>query len=132
MNQKAYLVDMGGVIYRENQLLPGAEDFVIHLLKTATPFLFVTNKSAPTPEDLVVKLKHLGIGELRPPHFYTSAINTADVLAGLYPKCIAFLANIQGKHADRFSSFALQTLPKGEHQHIEHPRHSRPRPAMTR
>ena len=56
-----YLIDMDGVIYRENQLIPGAADFVQALIATGTPFLFLTNNSAPTPEDLAVRLKHLGI-----------------------------------------------------------------------
>ena len=51
-----YLIDMDGVIYRENQLIPGAEDFVTLLLGSGAPFLFLTNNSAPTPEDLAVRL----------------------------------------------------------------------------
>ena len=47
-----YLIDMDGVIYRENTLIPGAADFVQALIVTGTPFLFLTNNSAPTPEDL--------------------------------------------------------------------------------
>src|SRR6185436_10262167 len=45
-----YLIDMDGVIYRENQLIPGAADFVQALAASGTPFLFLTNNSAPTPE----------------------------------------------------------------------------------
>jgi NagD protein len=52
------------------------------LLATGTPFLFLTNNSAPTPEDLAVRLKHLGIHGLSARHFYTSALNTADFLSG--------------------------------------------------
>ena len=48
---KNYLIDMDGVIYRENHLIPGAMDFVQALITTGTPFLFLTNNSAPTPED---------------------------------------------------------------------------------
>ena len=55
-----YLIDMDGVIYRENHLIAGAEEFVQALTETGTPFLFLTNNSAPTPEDLAVRLKHLG------------------------------------------------------------------------
>lgn len=86
-----YLIDMDGVIYRENQLLPGAAEFVETLLATSTPFLFVTNNSAPTPEDLAVRLKHLGIGGLSQRHFYTSALNTADFLCETHPGCSAFV-----------------------------------------
>ena len=96
MNSKGYLLDMDGVIYRENQLLPGAADLVAHFLKMATPFVFVTNNSAPTPEDLVVKLRHLGVDDLSPRHFYTSAQNTADFLAETNPRCTAFVLGEAG------------------------------------
>src|SRR5689334_7449934 len=46
-----FLIDMDGVLYRENHLIPGAADFVQALTATGTPFLFLTNNSAPTPED---------------------------------------------------------------------------------
>ena len=67
---------MDGVIYRENQLIPGAPEFVGALLSTGTPFLFLTNNSAPTPGDLAVRLKHLGITGISPRHFYTSALGS--------------------------------------------------------
>ena len=82
---------MDGVIYRENNLIPGAADFVQALLTTGTPFLFVTNNSAPTPEDLAVRLRHLGINGLSARHFYTSALNTADFLSETDPHCTAFV-----------------------------------------
>jgi len=85
-----YLIDMDGVIYRENQLIVGAADFVHALNATGTPFLFLTNNSAPTPEDLVVRLKHLGIHGLSRRHFYTSALNTADFLCAADPNCTVF------------------------------------------
>jgi NagD protein len=86
-----YLIDMDGVIYRENHLIPGAADFVNALVGTGTPFLFLTNNSAPTPEDLAVRLKHLGIGGLSARHFYTSAMNTADFLCETDPVCTVFV-----------------------------------------
>ena len=91
-----YLIDMDGVIYRENQLIPGAADFVQALQETGTPFLFLTNNSAPAPEDLSVRLKHLGIKEVSPRHFYTSAMNTAEFLAETDPQCTAFIIGESG------------------------------------
>ncbi|MGE4182559.1 MAG: HAD-IIA family hydrolase [Limisphaerales bacterium] len=91
-----YLIDMDGVIYRENQLIPGAADFVTALMTTATPFLFLTNNSAPTGEDLTVRLKHLGVQGLTPRHFYTSAMNTADFLDETHPNCTAFVVGEGG------------------------------------
>jgi NagD protein len=86
-----YLIDMDGVIYRENHLIPGAAEFVAALLSTGAPFLFLTNNSAPTPEDLAVRLKHLGLNGVSARHFYTSALNTADFLAETHPNCTAFV-----------------------------------------
>jgi len=86
-----YLIDMDGVIYRENQLVPGAWDFVEALIVSGSPFLFLTNNSAPTPEDLSVRLKHLGIPGLSHRHFYTSALNTADFLSETHPGCTVFV-----------------------------------------
>ncbi len=85
-----YLIDMDGVIYRENHLIPGAKDFVEALIASGAPFIFLTNNSAPTPEDLSVRLGHLGIPSLSPRHFYTSALNTADFLCETHPSCTVF------------------------------------------
>src|SRR5438067_1461048 len=86
-----YLIDMDGVIYRENQLISGAAEFVQALAASGAPFLFLTNNSAPTPEDLAVRLKHLGIHGLSARHFYTSALNTADFLSETDPNCTVFV-----------------------------------------
>jgi NagD protein len=93
-----YLIDMDGVIYRENHLIPGAAAFVEALLASHTPFLFLTNNSAPTPDDLAVRLGHLGIKGLTPRHFYTSAMNTADFLIEMDPGCTAYVIGEGGIH----------------------------------
>ena len=86
-----YLIDMDGVLYRENQLLPGVVEFVEALIASGSPFIFLTNNSAPTPEDLSVRLGHLGIPGLSPRHFYTSALNTADFISETHPACTVFV-----------------------------------------
>ncbi len=91
-----YLIDMDGVIYRENHLIPGAAELVAALNETDTPFLFLTNNSAPTPEDLAVRLNHLGIPDLSARHFYTSALNTADFLHETDPGCTVFVVGEGG------------------------------------
>lgn len=91
-----YLLDMDGVIYRENHLIPGAAELVTAFIETSTPFLFLTNNSAPTPSDLVVKLRHLGIPNLSTRHFYTAALNTADFLSEANPSCTAYVIGDAG------------------------------------
>lgn len=89
--KQGFLIDMDGVIYRENHLIPGAAQFVELLHTQGVPFLFLTNNSAPTPEDLAVRLKHLGIPDVSARHFYTSALNTADFLNETHPNCTVFV-----------------------------------------
>lgn len=91
-----YLLDMDGVIYREDHLIPGAAELVKLFYANYIPFLFLTNNSAPAPEDLVVKLHHLGIPDLSPRCFYTSAMNTADFLAETHPRCTAYVVGEAG------------------------------------
>jgi NagD protein len=87
---------MDGVIYRENHLIPGAVELVEAFVETSTPFLFLTNNSAPTPADLVVKLRHLGIPNLHPRHFYTAALNAADFLSETHASCTAYVIGDAG------------------------------------
>ena len=107
-----YLIDMDGVIYRENHLIPGAVDFVRALLATGTPFLFLTNNSAPTPEDLAVRLGHLGIHGLQAKHFYTSALNTAEFLSENDPSCTVFVIGegglLSALHERKIASDAIR------------------------
>jgi len=107
-----YLIDMDGVIYRENHLIPGVTEFIQALIATGTPFLFLTNNSAPTPEDLAVRLKHLGIGGLSARHFYTSALNTADFLSETDPGCTVFVLGEGGLltalHERKIANDAIQ------------------------
>jgi len=44
------------MLCRENHLIPGARDFMEALVMSGAPFIFLTNNSAPTPEDLPVRL----------------------------------------------------------------------------
>jgi len=74
---KAFLSDMDGVVYRGATLIPGAQDFVARLRAAGAPFLFLTNHSGVTPDDLVAKLARLGIPGLEPRHFLTAARTAA-------------------------------------------------------
>ena len=78
--KKALICDMDGVIYHEDRLLPGARQFVQWLKDEHKRYVFLTNNSASTPEQLAHKLHRLGI-EAEAEHFYTSAQATAAFLA---------------------------------------------------
>ena len=96
MGRLSVICDMDGVIYRGKELIPGATEFVAHMRAEGIPFLFLTNNSAPTPEDLAVRLGHLGIRGLGSRHFYTSAMNTADFLSETDPNCTVYVIGGKG------------------------------------
>jgi len=56
-----YLIDLDGVIYRGNELLPGAKEFVSWLETNHKKYLFLTNNSFATAAQIQAKLKRLGI-----------------------------------------------------------------------
>ncbi len=78
-NQKAFFIDMDGVINTGNNLIPGAAEFVEKLKAGNYKFLFITNNSYFTPDELRDRLADLGI-DVEPEHFYTSAMATARFL----------------------------------------------------
>lgn len=87
---KGFLIDMDGVIYGGNNLIPGADKFISELQKRAIPFLFLTNNSQRTPRDVVNKLAALGI-EAEEKNVFTSAIATAWYLARMKPHGTAYV-----------------------------------------
>jgi NagD protein len=74
------LIDMDGVVYGGDTLIPGADAFVARLLKENIPFMFMTNNSQRTRLDAVRKLARLGIS-VSENHIYTSAMATGKFLA---------------------------------------------------
>lgn len=56
-----YLIDLDGVVYRGNELLPGAREFVSWLEANQKKYLFLTNNSFATGRQILAKLSHMGI-----------------------------------------------------------------------
>ena len=89
-----FLIDMDGVIYRGNQLIPGADRFITELMTRNIPFLFLTNNSQRTRRDVAVKLRRLGI-DVSDDHIFTCAMATARFLAAQKPHGTAY-ASVKG------------------------------------
>ncbi len=85
-----YLIDMDGVIYRGNQLIPGAERFIQELKTQDIPFLFLTNNRQRTRRDVATRLQRLGI-DVEEEHVFTCAMATARFLAQQKPGGTAFV-----------------------------------------
>lgn len=93
--KKGFLIDMDGVIYQGNQLLPGVKEFVSWMNKENKKFLFLTNASGKTPQELQQKLFRMGL-EVDESHFYTSALATARFLQHQKPGCSAYAIGDSG------------------------------------
>jgi NagD protein len=94
-SKAGFIIDMDGVIYHGNKLLPGVTDFLAWLESNGKKYLFLTNSPERTPKELHEKLKRLGIivGE---EHFYTSALATAYFLASQNPNGSAYIIGDAG------------------------------------
>jgi NagD protein len=96
INEKTgFIIDMDGVIYHGNKLLPGVKEFVEWLNSSGKKYLFLTNSSERTPKELQEKLGRLGI-EVDEDHFYTSALATASFLASQKPNGSAYIIGDAG------------------------------------
>jgi NagD protein len=75
----ALICDIDGVILQDEHALPGARELLAWLESRRLPYVFLTNFSSQTPEDLKSRFRNAGL-EVRAEHFYTSAIATAEFL----------------------------------------------------
>jgi len=94
-NQKAFFIDMDGVINKGFTLIPGAKEFVEKLKKGRYRFLFLTNNSYFTPGELRRKLLDMGI-EVEVDNFYTSAMATASFIKYQKPGASAYVIGGKG------------------------------------
>jgi 5'-nucleotidase len=86
---RAWLIDMDGVIVREEQPIDGSAEFLSRLRARSTPFLVLTNNSIYTPRDLAARLRASGI-EVGEDNIWTSALATARFLDDQRPGGSAF------------------------------------------
>ncbi len=94
-SKAGFIIDMDGVIYHGNRLLPGVTEFVSWMERSGKQYLFLTNASERTPKELHEKLKRLGI-EVGEDHFYTSALATASFLDSQKPDGSAYIIGDAG------------------------------------
>jgi NagD protein len=92
---RSWLMDMDGVLVREDQAIPGADRFVGRLRERGTPFLVLTNNSIYTRRDLAARLAAGGI-EVPEEAIWTSALATARFLEDQRPDGSAFVIGEAG------------------------------------
>jgi NagD protein len=91
----SWLMDMDGVLVREEQAIAGADRFIGTLKDKGLPFLVLTNNSIYTRRDLAARLRASGL-EVPEESIWTSALATAGFLADQRPGGSAFVIGEAG------------------------------------
>jgi NagD protein len=90
-----WLMDMDGVLVREETAIPGAVEFIARLRETETPFHLLTNNSIWTRRDLAARLRAGGL-DVPEESIWTSALATARFLEDQRPGGTAFVIGESG------------------------------------
>jgi NagD protein len=94
-NARSWLMDMDGVLVREEAPIPGADQFLARLRELGLPHLVLTNNSIYTQRDLSARLAASGI-EVPDESIWTSALATARFLCEQRPNGTAFVIGESG------------------------------------
>jgi NagD protein len=113
-NQKAFFIDMDGVINKGNSLIPGAKGFVDRLKEGNHKFLFITNNSYFTAADLRNRLASMGL-EADESCFFTSAMSTANFLENQNYGCRAYVIGGPGLRQELESAGVRITAEKPDY-----------------
>ncbi|HEV7883939.1 MAG TPA: HAD-IIA family hydrolase, partial [Solirubrobacteraceae bacterium] len=91
----SWLMDMDGVLVREENVIPGAERFIARLAELGRPFLVLTNNSIYTRRDLAARLRLSGL-DVPEEAIWTSALATARFLEDQRPGGTAYVIGEAG------------------------------------
>jgi HAD superfamily hydrolase (TIGR01458 family) len=79
-NIKGFLIDLDGVLYTEDQTIPGAVEAVNWLREQGFPLRFLTNTTMRSRNSLVAKLSRFGV-QADPAEMFSTAVVAAKWLA---------------------------------------------------
>ena len=108
-----YLIDLDGVIYRGNELLPGAKEFVAWLNTHNKKYLFLTNNSFASEEQVLEKLAKLGI-EADASHMLSAGEAAVQNIARRFPGVTVYLVG-EDPLRDMLHEYKLQVADVDAH-----------------
>jgi len=109
-----YLIDLDGVIYRGNELLPGAKEFIAWLKASNKKFLFLTNNSFASETQVLEKLIGLGI-VTDTSHLLSAGEAAVQNIARRFPGALVYLVGEQPLK-DLLREYQLQVADVDAHE----------------
>jgi len=82
---RGVVMDVDGVLWRGDEPISGAAEFIAFLQSRGIPFALATNNSNKSPEDYQIKLEALKLGQLDVDQIVTSGRATASYMKQHYP-----------------------------------------------
>jgi HAD superfamily hydrolase (TIGR01457 family) len=107
-----YFFDLDGVIYRGNERLPGAREFIDWIEATGRDYVYLSNNSMSTPAEIAARLQAL---DMPAPleRVVTAGSATAAYLGHTYPGARAFVLGLPSL-AQMVADAGLHVLPEAE------------------
>ncbi|GAA0430862.1 MAG: TIGR01457 family HAD-type hydrolase [Bacillota bacterium] len=94
---KGYLIDLDGTMYRGNEPIEAAAEFIATLKTNNIPHVFVTNNSSKTQEDVSTKLNKMGITATAQ-QIVTTSIATAKFIQARKKQARCYVIGEDGLH----------------------------------
>lgn len=83
LKYKGYLIDLDGTMYKGKQPIKEAPRFIEYLKKHELPYLFLTNNSTSSPDEVALKLRAQFNVQAEAEEVYTSSLATAEYVRQL-------------------------------------------------
>ncbi|MGQ0455306.1 TIGR01457 family HAD-type hydrolase, partial [Bacillus sp. SS-TM] len=94
---KGYLIDLDGTMYRGEEQIEEASDFVKALGERDIPYLFVTNNSTRKPEQVAEKLVRFDI-PAKAEQVFTTSMATANFIYERKQDATVYMIGEEGLH----------------------------------
>lgn len=112
-NYKGFLIDLDGTIYRGNEKIPEAVQFVQELYRRELPYLFVTNNSTKKPEQVAAHLQSMDV-PAEAADVFTTSMATATYIANKKSEAKVYMIGEEGLQA-ALETKQLQLVDKDPH-----------------